>query len=42
MTSGSGLGLSIVQKIINLHKANIEIESEINKGTTVTVCLPFS
>ncbi len=37
---GYGLGLSIAKKIVNQHKGNIEIESKLNKGTTVTVYLP--
>ena len=40
-TSGSGLGLSIVQKILNLHNATIEIQSVLNEGTTIKICLPF-
>jgi signal transduction histidine kinase len=39
---GSGIGLSIVQRIAELHKAQIQIMSEINTGTTVTVMLPKS
>ena len=31
---GFGLGLNYVKKIIDLHKANIKIKSELNKGTT--------
>ena len=34
-TGGTGLGMSIVQKIIKIHKGSIEIISEENKGTTV-------
>ncbi|WP_195986682.1 ATP-binding protein [Clostridium sp. D53t1_180928_C8] len=37
---GSGIGLSIVQYIVELHKGKIEIESELNKGTTFKVFLP--
>lgn len=38
--SGSGLGLSVVKKIIDLHKGSIMVESEIGKGTEFTVRLP--
>ncbi len=38
--SGSGIGLSIVNRIAHLHEANIYIESHINKGTEVHVCFP--
>lgn len=36
---GIGVGLSIVHKIIEEVKGNIYVESEINKGTTLTVVL---
>lgn len=38
-TSGAGLGLNIVKTIIDMHKGEVNIESEVNKGTTVTVVL---
>ncbi len=38
---GVGLGLSISYTIIKQHQGDIEIESELNKGTTVTVTLPI-
>lgn len=40
-TGGSGLGLSIVRWIVEAHKGKVEIASEIDKGTTVTVKLPL-
>ncbi|MFS0557669.1 sensor histidine kinase [Brevibacillus sp. 179-C9.3 HS] len=38
--TGSGLGLSIVQKIVQVAKGSIQIQSRIGEGTTVTVSLP--
>ncbi|MGE5343557.1 MAG: ATP-binding protein [Candidatus Omnitrophota bacterium] len=37
---GSGLGLFIVRRIIELHKGHMEILSEKNKGTRVIIDLP--
>ncbi|UCG61116.1 MAG: PAS domain S-box protein [Candidatus Zixiibacteriota bacterium] len=39
---GTGLGLSIVHQIIQDHGGNIELESELNKGTTFRVILPIN
>jgi len=40
--NGTGLGLNICQSIIHQHKGTISIESQVGKGTTVTVLLPVS
>lgn len=40
-TKGSGLGLSICKKIIDLHDGTIDIKSWPDKGTTVTIALPL-
>lgn len=41
-TSGSGLGLLIVRRIVRQHGGEIEIDSEAHRGTCVTIHLPRS
>ena len=38
---GNGLGLSLVKRIIELHKGSIEIKSKVGLGTVVIVKLPI-
>jgi signal transduction histidine kinase len=37
---GTGLGLAIVKEIVGLHQGTIGVASQINTGTTFSVCLP--
>jgi two-component system cell cycle sensor histidine kinase PleC len=39
---GTGLGLPLTRKLIELHDGEMIIDSEIGRGTTVTVALPAS
>ncbi|MGM0508896.1 MAG: ATP-binding protein, partial [Fusobacteriota bacterium] len=38
---GTGIGLSVVKKLIKILGGGITIESELGKGTKVVVVLPF-
>jgi len=38
---GYGLGLSMAQKIIHLHKGQLRIDSELHKGTVMTIVLAY-
>ena len=39
---GFGIGLAITNRVIALHKGRLEVQSEIGKGTEVTVVIPRS
>ena len=39
---GSGLGLTIVKQMIDMHKGKVEIETKVGKGTCVHLLLPRS
>ncbi len=39
--SGTGLGLTIVKRIVDSYHGKIEVESEYEKGTTFTIYLPI-
>lgn len=37
---GSGIGLSLVYRIVQMHGGSIEVDSKVGKGTTMTVTFP--
>lgn len=39
-TTGSGIGLSVVSEIMNLHGGSIKIESTVGEGTAITLVFP--
>lgn len=41
-TTGTGIGLSLTQDLVKLHKGFIEVESEPGKGTCFTVTIPIT
>jgi PAS domain S-box-containing protein len=40
--SGTGLGLAIVKQSVEVHQGQLQLQSELRQGTTVTVTLPRS
>ncbi|MGP7818567.1 ATP-binding protein [Niallia sp. 01092] len=38
--TGTGLGYMVIKKIIEHHKGKLQIQSELNKGTTVEIIIP--
>jgi signal transduction histidine kinase len=41
LVPGTGLGLTIVKRCVELHRGKIKVESAVGRGTTVTVRLPL-
>jgi signal transduction histidine kinase len=41
-TAGNGLGLYLAKYFVELHNGRIEVESELEKGSTFTVRLPMN
>ena len=39
-SQGSGLGLSIVKSIMQIHDGNVSVQSDVGRGTVVTLRFP--
>jgi len=40
--SGSGIGLSLVYRIVHMHEGRVDVESAVGRGTTVILTLPLA
>ena len=38
---GSGIGLALVQELVHLHGGTIRVESQVDVGTSFSICLPL-
>lgn len=38
---GTGLGLNIVKRFVDLHRGSVQVDSKLNQGTTFTITLPL-
>lgn len=41
-SGGAGLGLTLVQRIMSHHSGTLNVQSEVNKGTQITLTLPLA
>ncbi|WP_304576374.1 ATP-binding protein [uncultured Clostridium sp.] len=40
--TSSGIGLTLVKYIVELHDGHVKLESELNKGSKFTIVLPLA